>query len=120
MEASYCKTSVTTNHVPEYLDLSCQSTVLSNPCCSLRIKNQDLHPYRTDIRKHVEFNRMATSQTCLEERIPNNPAICDEMALGRCVQELSGTIPEGHASIFHSQVLPMRQTTAFFAGEYSG
>jgi len=33
---------------------------------------------------------MATSQACLEDRIPNNPAICDKMALKRCVWELPG------------------------------
>jgi len=36
---------------------------------------------------------MATSQACLEDRIPNNPAICDDMALNRCVRELSCIIP---------------------------
>lgn len=119
--ASYCKMSVTTNHVPEHLDLPCHSTILSNPCCSLWLKNQDFHPHRTDnIRQHVEINRMATSQTCLEDRIPNNPAICDDTPLNRCVQELSVIVPAGHTSIFHFQVLSTWQTAAFFASKYSG
>ena len=120
--ARYCKMSVTTTHlVSEQLDLPCHSTLFSNLCYSVRLKNQDLQPYRTDnIRQHMEINRMAKSQPCLENSIPDNPAISDEMAINKCVWELSGNIPGDHTTIFHSQVLSKWQTVAFSASKYSG
>ena len=61
----------------------------------------------------------ATLQACLVDRITDNPAICDEMAIDKCVRELSSTIPGDDTSI-RSRVLSTWQTAAFFASNYSG